>query len=100
VIEANRILTRNETRTYPPMSPIRWLLRMSPMLEINTDPLVPPVIPLFSKSESNNNNRLILISFGSCARARALISSAASGCYSDSFRYYGDSLLSRAAGDR
>ncbi len=40
------------------------------MLEINADPLAPAVIQLFSKSESNNINRLVLISFR-LARARA-----------------------------
>jgi hypothetical protein len=39
------------------------------MLEINADPLAPPVIPLLSKSESKNIKRLVLISFR-LARAR------------------------------
>jgi hypothetical protein len=69
-IKGNRVLIWDETRTHPPSRPIRLPLRTSPMLEINADPLAPAVIQLFSKSESTNINRLVLISFR-LARARA-----------------------------
>jgi hypothetical protein len=69
-IKANRVfdLKRNENMCALASDPLP--LRTSPMLKPTPIPLAPSVIPLFSKSESRNINRLVLISFR-LARARA-----------------------------